>query len=475
MESGKVKGSELLHRRNTVEEFYSPAVKRIELLNSRCHYPLEPVAKFAHVRGGKRLPANTPYYENEDGTGVPYIRTCDIHPESGSIDLTDVVYVDEQTHQIIANYQLQENDIVISIAGTIGAIGMLRESLERCNFNENMAKVRVFDPDYLPDYVAAYFASGFGQAYIEWLKGGAVQAKLSLERIKEIQVPKLSSSAQSQISEIMQSAYSERQNLIQEAEELGRGISEYVLGRLGASLEIKAHQLRLKMSLSKLKRRDDPEYYSPERFEAIEAIRHLSFQRKPLGKIVTFSERRVAPQDYSDSTFNYLSLANVQSHSGELLGNTLVTRDDVASQSNIFEKGDVLFGRLRPYLNKVYCADEDMSEGLCSTEFYVFRPDKSFDELFLTYYLLSPLVVAQTKHATTGSALPRLLKHDFSEIEVPLVPFDEQIKISAEIKNRRQTVRQKLQRAESVVDEARREVDKLILGEDFIFEAESVN
>jgi hypothetical protein len=265
----------------------------------------------------------------------------------------------------------------------------------------------------------------------------------------------------------MQDAYEERGRLLTTAEEIGLSISEYVLEQLGAQLPSIEDQKRFKVSISELRRRDDANYYSPERLQAISLVHQLPYKSKPLGEVVTFNVRRLVPKEHPDQRFHYLSLANVQSHTGELLGDTLVTGQDVLSQSNCFERGDILFGRLRPYLNKVYCADSEVTEGLCSTEFYVVHPTKDFDKLFLTYYLLSPLVVKQTKHSTTGSALPRLLKQDFCEIEAPLVQLNMQKQIASEIESRRVIVRQQLKAAEDCITGAKREVENLILGESF--------
>ena len=164
------------------------------------------------------------------------------------------------------------------------------------------------------------------------------------------------------------------------------------------------------------------------------------------------------------------AIANVQSHTGELTGDTVVAGEDILSQSNYFEEGDILFGRLRPYLNKVYFAEGKVSEGICSTEFYVLRPTEEVEGLFLAYYLLSPLILNQTKYAMAGSSLPRLPKQDFQELEVPLVPQQIQRAAIAEIIKRRGLIREYLRQAASAIDTAKKEVEKSILGEGFIFD-----
>src|SRR5512139_2424331 len=85
-----------------------------------------------------------------------------------------------------------------------------------------------------------------------------------------------------------------------------------------------------------------------------------------LGEATKPSQRRVNPKDYPD--LPYIGMENLEPHTMRLLGT--MPAIEMRSSADTFTRGDVLYGRLRPYLNKVYCADFD---GLCSTEFIIFR------------------------------------------------------------------------------------------------------
>lgn len=82
---------------------------------------------------------------------------------------------------------------------------------------------------------------------------------------------------------------------------------------------------------------------------------------------------------------NYIGLENIESWTGKLVESELVT-EGTASR---FRKNDVLFGKLRPYLAKVYLAE---NEGFCSTEALVLRTS-SQNPRFLFYFLLSRMFI----------------------------------------------------------------------------------
>ena len=89
---------------------------------------------------------------------------------------------------------------------------------------------------------------------------------------------------------------------------------------------------------------------------------------------------KVKPSDVGDAPF--IGLENIEAHSMRLL--TTRRTGDVKSSGSYFEKGDILYGRLRPYLNKVYMPDFN---GLASGEFIVFPKQDSLNNAYLKYFL----------------------------------------------------------------------------------------
>ncbi|MFN7888188.1 MAG: restriction endonuclease subunit S, partial [Betaproteobacteria bacterium] len=94
-----------------------------------------------------------------------------------------------------------------------------------------------------------------------------------------------------------------------------------------------------------------------------------------------------------------------------------------------FKPGDVLYGRLRPYLNKVY---RPTFEGLCSAEFIVLPENERVDGAYLQYFLNSSAFVRYASHLNAGDR-PRVDFDQLASYEMPLPEVDEQRRIVAEI------------------------------------------
>src|SRR5256885_16344343 len=103
-----------------------------------------------------------------------------------------------------------------------------------------------------------------------------------------------------------------------------------------------------------------------------------------LGNVLTRSDMRIDPLASPSAKPFYIGLENIESHTGQLLSVPAISDNEIKSTKNIFHSGDILYGKLLPYLNKVYLAKE---EGICSTDFWVFRAISAVDPEYVIYYL----------------------------------------------------------------------------------------
>jgi type I restriction enzyme S subunit len=120
-------------------------------------------------------------------------------------------------------------------------------------------------------------------------------------------------------------------------------------------------------------------------------------------------------------------MEHVEAQTMRLLGT--VPSSEVKSVAVHFQAGDVLYGRLRPYLNKVL---RPLFEGLSSAEFIVFPPSPALDQQFLQHVLNSAPFVSFASHLNEGDR-PRVDFDQLGAFELALPPFPEQRRIVAEI------------------------------------------
>lgn len=156
----------------------------------------------AIVKGGKRLPKGTNLITTPNSH--PYIRVRDLNNQS-TLELNDdFEYVDDETQKSISRYIVEAGDIVLSIVGTIGLVAIIGESLHKANLTENCVKLTQLD-GVDRDYLYYFLKSGLGQAEIAKGTVGAVQAKLPIKNIQNIDVILPDIETQKRISSILRS------------------------------------------------------------------------------------------------------------------------------------------------------------------------------------------------------------------------------------------------------------------------------
>ncbi len=144
-----------------------------------------------------------------------------------------------------------------------------------------------------------------------------------------------------------------------------------------------------------------------------------------LAEAVTPGRPRGNPAEFVGQPF--IGLEHIEAHTTRMLG--YVPAETMRSSGVQFTDGDVLYGRMRPYLNKVWLADRD---GVCSGEFIVFPTTGALRGAFLKYRLNAQDFVSFTDHATTGDR-PRADFGDFGKFPVLVPPLAEQQRIADRI------------------------------------------
>ncbi|WP_180012186.1 restriction endonuclease subunit S [Acinetobacter sp. YH16055] len=158
------------------------------------------------------------------------------------------------------------------------------------------------------------------------------------------------------------------------------------------------------------------------------------FPMFPLSEVVKERKGTVDPQTLGDVLVSYLSLENVRSQTGELNNFKPKIAKEIKSRSKIFNENDVLYGRLRPELNKVYLCQNELTTGICSGEFLVLSPIKDqINPIYLRHILASCYVTNIVRKYRMGASLPRISINDLLKIEIPVPPLEIQNQISIQL------------------------------------------
>ena len=151
----------------------------------------------------------------------------------------------------------------------------------------------------------------------------------------------------------------------------------------------------------------------------------------PLEKLANIADRknnRISANDLFTNNYNYIGLSCIDSNIGHISFNNL---EDISGSCALFEGEDIIFSKLRPYLNKVAICPPELKRCAGSTELVVYRAKKTVNPYYLFFVLKSPLTLNQVIKITSGSTHPRVDPELIDQIIIPIAKGRQQEEIGA--------------------------------------------
>ena len=189
----------------------------------------------ATVKGGKRLPAGAKY--SESITNYPYIRVTNF--ENMTVNTNDLKYLTPEIQNKIKNYTISKEDIYISIAGSIGKVGIIPDKLDGANLTENAAKIiHCINKKFL-----TYILNSIEiQNQISTYTKSTTQPKLALYRIEELKILLPPLKEQKRIVEKIESEFAKIDEGLEHLEQAKEKIKQYRQSVLKSAFEGKIYK-----------------------------------------------------------------------------------------------------------------------------------------------------------------------------------------------------------------------------------------
>jgi type I restriction enzyme, S subunit len=386
------------------------------------------VGEIGKVKGGKRLPQGHTY--SEEPTNHPYIRVVDF--DNLTIDTANLKYLKEETQKLIKQYIISKEDVFISIAGSIGKVGVIPEHLDGANLTENAAKITDLSGVH-NKYLAYALASQQCQEQISSLTRSTNQPKLALFRIEKIKFPFPQLPEQERIVGKIEELFTQLEVGTSALERVQVGLRRYIRSVLKAAAEGRL------FGNAELGDNDLP-------------VDWQWIKVKEAGKVQLGRQR--APQHHQGAHMRpYLRVANVFEDRIDLSDVKEMNFTPAEYEIYKLEYGDILLNEVQSpeYLGRPAMYRGELPGSCFQNTLIRFQAfdfvDRNFALLVFRHYMHVGRF-AQESQITTNMA--HLSAGRFGNVEFPVPPLEEQRRIVAEVERRLSVARQ----VESVVEGA---------------------
>ena len=376
-------------------------------------WPTIELGDVCHVQLGKMLSPKS----KMGSRPVPYLRNENVH--WNRFDLTDVAWMDFSEAEE-SKFRLQSGDLLVCEGGEPGRAAVWEGQIERCCYQKALHRIRPRDGRLFPSFLM----------YRLWMSamngefaGSQAQTTIShvpREKLLRLRIP---------LPSLM-----EQQRL---ASELTRGLEAVRAVRRTAE-----ERLATAESL--------PPAYLREVFEKSE---EKGWKTRRLGDLLRRHNEVIHPGDRETGEATFVGLEHIETNSGRRTGSQTIDLGNLTGRKPTFRRGQIVYGYLRPYLNKVWIAEFD---GCSSVDQFAFdvRSDVAATN-FVAAFMRSPTFLRRSQVVTTTGQLPRIGIDEIEAVFVELPPtLLDQHRIASQLEHR-------LAAAESLIRRCRDELSTI--------------
>ncbi|MCL5520581.1 restriction endonuclease subunit S [Citrobacter cronae] len=379
---------------------------------------------------GSNLPASA-YTES----GYPIIRGSNLTIGLDDFKDSDFVFVPEHIFQKLSRSECRAGDIIFTKKGTLGQTGLIsaRHRFEKYLLSSNQMRLRVDPEKALPEYVYYYVSSQ--KAINKLIQDSECTGvpKINLAYLKSFPISLPSLSEQKEIIYILGSLNRKiilnrqiNQTLEQMSQTLFKSwfvdFDPVIDNALDAGNSIpEALQSRAKLRQKVRNSADfkplpaDIRALFPAEFEETElGWIPKNWHIRDFSDIAVLIKNNIKSDDICDD-IHYIGLEHLERK--HIFITSYGNGSDVSSNKSAFNKGDLLFGKLRPYFHKVAITP---FSGICSTDILVFRAKEKFYKSLMAMYSFTDEFVAYANLRSTGTRMPRAEAKDLLKYKIIL-------------------------------------------------------
>ena len=439
-------------------EFYRPSIADLEkIIRGKSSHKLRDYALSVSGGATPKKTEGDKYYADKE-TGVPFLRVQNLNTD-GTLSFDDYLYINKETHKgMLARSQVSEGDLLVKITG-VGRMAIASVAPEGFigNTNQHMVVVKTGNKE-ISKYLARYLNLDIIEKIASRHSTGGTRPALDYPSVKNLPIIEgIDFSPIDRAIELKKQKESEAKQLLD-------NVDAYILNELGITLpEIKTDLKNriFKVNRSDLEDRLDPKFNKNYSFiKSLKGIytwvtlRDVTFNNGQYGA----NESAV---EYKKGDIRYIRITDIDEY-----GNLKQTDKKTASNIEndyLLKPNDILFARSgsvgRCYIHK-FLEEQAIFAGYLIR---YFLNENIIDADYLFYYCNSNIYKYWVDTIQRPAVQANINAQEYRSMPIPLPPIVKQKEIANHIYAMRQQAKQLQEEGESILENAKKEVEQMIL------------
>ena len=401
-------------------EFYRAEIlERLNLLKHKNNDTLKNLVNFVVGPFGSTVTVDK-YVKQSD---YRYIRNKDIN--DFRINDHEPALIPEEVWSSLPQFHIQENDLLITVVGTLGKVAIATEKDKKSIFSCKSTILRTKKIN--PFYLLTYLNTDTGKLFSLRGKRGVIQEGLNLTDLEEIQVFIPSAKFQSTIEQVIRKSFAK----------MGESEKQYQMARYILLSELGILNWQPKHQLSFVKKysdavhagRIDAEFYQPKYEEIEQAIERYSGGYSLIKN--EFAQNQSTFTVDKEKLYLYVEIGSINVSNREITPSKVVGAKLPANAKRVLKKGDVIISKVRTYRGAITIVDENGYVG--SGAFTALRENGRINkETLLTFLHSKPLLIWSLK-SNTGTSYPVITDDDILNLSIPILSEEKQTQIQQNV------------------------------------------
>lgn len=341
--------------------------------------------------------------------GVPLIKINNLIDNNLDENKANYHLINDKLNNQFSRSKIVGGEILYSIQGTIGKIGIVPSSFEGANISRTIARISINNLNSTL-YIKYFLLSKRARDIISIVSSGSTRASYNIGDLRKLKVVLPPLPEQNKIATILSSvdnAIKKTDEIINKAKKLKKGLMQDLLTKgIG---------------------------HSEFRKVVINGVTEkipLSWKVKTLNDICNINKDSISSKTKDDFIIEYIDISSINKIG--LIENTKEYKfEDAPSRARrLVSKGDIIVSTVRPYLKSFSLINETKDNLVCSTGFAVLNPKSGIYSHYVYSYVWSNQFVNYMKRLMIGTSYPAVNISDVKNTELPVPPLDEQKKIA---------------------------------------------
>ncbi len=423
LEISEVLKSDLEFSSRLDAEYYKPSFLKFEtLIRGKGGSNLKSVSNFLIGPFGSAFTVDN-YVDIPD---YRYIRGKDVKPLKLKDD--DNVYMPKKDYERLSKYALTENDILVSVVGTLGNAALITQKDLPAIFSckSTVLRTKTINPIYL----LAYINCKYGRQLLLRKERGAIQKGFNLGDLETLEIFTPTNNFQKQIESVFRTSLAQteksKENYHQAEQLLLQEIDLEDFEPSREPVNVKSFKESFGSS-----GRLDAEYYQKKYEDYAKLVYSYKSNYANLNIACDLKDKNYTPG--GNKQYKYVELSNIDK-TGNITGCTEETGQNLPSRARrLINSNDVIISSIKGSLDSCALVTEEYNNAICSTGFYVISSTQINPETLLVLFK-SELMQNILKQSCSGTILTAINKNEFLNIPVPLINNDCQLQIKELVK-----------------------------------------